>query len=209
MTCFPSNMPASLSVLTPSFVDSHVLYAKSSICSLVGIAMTDSAAEAESKKRSYPLIREASGCAPREGGGKRRIPGGSRAAAGAAHSFFYPFAPTSTPPTPPAVKRPPLLLATARSLNIKAMPHNMSLPAGQHNAEGINVDLYIPRKWCVDEPRSRTRARPCTHAALLPPRAPPLAAAVVGAGTLSSASAPEPPCAPTRAPACALRRGLV
>ena len=88
------------------------------------------------------------------------------------------------------------------------MPHNMSLPAGQHNAEGINVDLYIPRKWCVDEPPSRTRARPHTHAALLPPRALSCAAAATGAAALSSASAAELPCV-LRAPACALRRGLV
>ena len=32
-----------------------------------------------------------------------------------------------------------------------AMPNhgavNPNMPAGTHNSEGINIDLYIPRKW--------------------------------------------------------------
>ena len=32
-------------------------------------------------------------------------------------------------------------------------------PAGMHNAEGQNVDLYIPRKWCVAAPPARCALR--------------------------------------------------
>lgn len=32
-----------------------------------------------------------------------------------------------------------------------AMPNhgavNPNMPAGTHNSEGVNIDLYIPRKW--------------------------------------------------------------
>lgn len=36
--------------------------------------------------------------------------------------------------------------------------------AGMHNTEGINVDLYIPRKWCVPTAPAAVPRKPKTAA---------------------------------------------
>ena len=37
-------------------------------------------------------------------------------------------------------------------------PSASKQPAKMQNDKGANVDLYIPRKWCVARPRVRARA---------------------------------------------------
>ena len=66
-------------------------------------------------------------------------------------------------------------------------PSASKQPAKMQNDKGANVDLYIPRKWCVARPRARARAYEPVLAACLDAARPPCPAAAARRAGLAAA----------------------